>query len=50
MQTGLGRQLIDAFATQLGGAVRFSEICGSHRMELHFPVGRTVQQAGPATA
>jgi len=50
MQTGLGRQLIDAFAAQLDGEVRFSEISGSHRMELRFPVSRTAQQTGPATA
>lgn len=50
MQTGLGRQLIDAFAAQLDGEVRFSEISGSHRMELRFPASRTAQQTGPATA
>ena len=50
MQTGLGRQLIDAFAAQLDGAVRFSEVSGSHRMELRFPVDWTAQQPGPASA
>jgi len=49
MQTGLGRQLIDAFAAQLDGEVRFSEISGSHRMELRFPVATTAQLPGPAT-
>jgi two-component system, sensor histidine kinase PdtaS len=49
-QTGLGRQLIDAFAVRLDGAVRFSEMRGSHRMELRFPVNRTLQQPGPTTA
>lgn len=49
-QTGLGRQLIDAFAAQLDGAVRFSEISGSHRMELRSPVNTTLQQPGPTTA
>jgi two-component sensor histidine kinase len=44
MQSGLGRQLIDAFAAQLDGAVRFSEISGHHRMELRFPVDRVPQQ------
>ena len=49
-QTGLGRQLIDAFAARLDGAVRFSGISGSHRMELRFPVNTTLQQPGPTTA
>jgi two-component sensor histidine kinase len=40
MRTGLGRQLIDAFAAQLGGEVRFSEAKGSHRMELRFPADK----------
>lgn len=40
MRTGLGRQLIDAFAAQLGGEVRFSEVKGSHRMELRFPADK----------
>ncbi len=38
MQTGLGRQLIDAFAAQLGGVVSFSERQGSHRLEIRFPL------------
>jgi two-component sensor histidine kinase len=37
--TGLGRQLIHAFAAQLHGEVRFSESAESQRMELRFPVG-----------
>lgn len=50
MQSGLGRQLIDAFAAQLDGAVRFSETGGSHRMELRFPVNRVAQPPGSAAA
>jgi two-component system, sensor histidine kinase PdtaS len=42
MRTGLGRLLIDAFAAQLGGMVRFSETRGSHRLELRFPVTEAV--------
>jgi len=39
MGTGLGRQLIHAFAAQLEGEVCFSESPESQRMELRFPVG-----------
>lgn len=43
MRTGLGRQLIDAFAAQLEGEVQFKETPDSHRMELRFPLSAAAE-------